>query len=79
MFALSGSIATRFNLAGRLAKRSLSTTFSRKSEIQTPAPIPKGKPESEKGASHKPSAMDRKYLVWSGKYKTEADIPEYVQ
>lgn len=30
-------------------------------------------------ATYKPSAMDRRKLVWSGKYKSDADIPEYVQ
>lgn len=29
--------------------------------------------------SHRVTSMDRKYLVWSGKYKTAADVPEYVQ
>lgn len=37
------------------------------------------KPSSEQGATHKPTAMERKYLVWSGKYKTESEIPEYVR
>lgn len=36
-------------------------------------------PAKADGATHRPSAMDRKYLVWSGKYKSESDIPEYVR
>lgn len=30
------------------------------------------------GIRHKPSNMDKKYLIWGGKYKTVEEIPEFV-
>lgn len=37
------------------------------------------KTTSDASATHKPSDMDKRYLVWSGKYKSTSEIPEYVQ
>lgn len=74
MFIQTAGIAMRFGLARRLiTNRCLSTSLMRNQDD------PASRRESPKGATHRPSPMDRKYLVWSGKYKTEADIPEYVQ
>lgn len=30
------------------------------------------------GIRHRPSNLDKKYLIWGGKYKTVEEIPEYI-
>lgn len=30
-------------------------------------------------ASHKPDNLERRFLVWTGRYKTVDDVPEYVR
>ncbi len=30
-------------------------------------------------ATHKPDNLEKRFLVWTGKYKSVDDIPEYIQ
>lgn len=59
------------------------------SSSSTPAPT---KPEESKAtskpaaddpmrnrASHRPDNLEKKFLVWTGKYKSVEEVPEYIK
>nr|XP_020457973.1 protein FAM162B-like [Monopterus albus] len=46
-----------------------------KAEIATPSHAPR---PAFKLPGYKPSSMDRKFLLWTGRFKTKEQIPEFV-
>lgn len=59
--------------------RAFSSTLKLSAAANVPSNQTAAKPISDASATHKPTDMDKRYLVWSGKYKSASDIPEYVQ
>lgn len=59
--------------------RAFSSTLKLSAAANEPSTPAAAKPASDATATHLPTDMDKLYLVWSGKYKSKADIPEYVQ
>lgn len=59
--------------------RAFSSTLKLSTSENVPSTQAAAKPTSDATATHKPTNMDKRYLVWSGKYKSASDIPEYVQ
>lgn len=54
--------------------------------MSTPAPakpeVPKptsGDPVMGNRATHKPDNLEKRFLLWTGKYKSVDEIPEYVK
>lgn len=53
----------------------------------TPAPVePEKTPKPVSGdaatghrATHRPDNLEKKFLVWTGKYKTVDEVPEYIK
>lgn len=56
----------------------LSTSASRLANSPATTPSSDKIPNPTSG-THKPTSMDKRYLVWSGKYKSAADVPDFVQ
>lgn len=59
--------------------RAFSSTLKLSAASNVPSTKTAEKPTSDATATHKPTDMDKRYLVWSGKYKSTSDIPEFVQ
>ena len=57
------------------------TTSAAIKQHQPAAPVATEAPKStdNAAASYSPSGLEKKYLVWSGKYKSVEQVPEFVQ
>lgn len=58
---------------------SSSTPATTKPEEPKPTSKPTADETIRNRASHKPTNLEKKFLVWTGKYKTVEEIPEYVK
>ncbi|KAG4076701.1 hypothetical protein HA402_001988 [Bradysia odoriphaga] len=54
-----------------------STPVPSQPEAPKPKPV-SGDPAMGDRATHKPDNLERRFLVWTGRYKTIDDVPEYV-
>lgn len=46
---------------------------------EEPKPTPAGVDHTKNRATHRPDNLEKKFLVWTGKYKTVDEVPEYIK